>query len=272
MRFMVRYCGMAYLIAQVSDVHIGGPHAGNGERFSMAIDEINAMTRQPDLVLLTGDLTQDGEASQWNEFCDRLSVLTAPWEAIPGNHDRKISALSGHRAIDAGPLRLVLLDTSTDVFTNDDATWLEQELSKHPATPTVVAIHQPPFETGIWWMDCVGLKGGELMEAVVRRHGQVTKVLSGHIHRLIQANWGSCGLWVCPSTAVSIAVDLDVNHEPAETLEGPSFSLHAFVGDGFVSHLVPVGASAARKLIGDSDPKFVTWARGVQQSRATLFD
>jgi hypothetical protein len=27
---------MAYVIAQVSDVHIGGPHAGSGERFSMA--------------------------------------------------------------------------------------------------------------------------------------------------------------------------------------------------------------------------------------------
>ena len=27
---------MAYVIAQLSDVHIGGPHPGSGERFSAA--------------------------------------------------------------------------------------------------------------------------------------------------------------------------------------------------------------------------------------------
>jgi 3',5'-cyclic AMP phosphodiesterase CpdA len=47
-----------YVIAQLSDVHIGGPHVGSGERFSEAIAEINAMQRQPDLVLLTGDNTR----------------------------------------------------------------------------------------------------------------------------------------------------------------------------------------------------------------------
>ena len=58
----------------------------------------------------------------------------------------------------------MLLDTSTDVFHAADASWLEDELTAHQDEPTVIAIHQPPFETGIWWMDCVGLKGAELFE------------------------------------------------------------------------------------------------------------
>ena len=102
----------------------------------------------------------------------------------------------------AGPLRLVLLDTSDDEFTADDADWLHRELAAWSDSPTVVAIHQPPFETGIWWMDCVGLRGAELFEGVVRRHPQVLKVLSGHVHRLVQTNWDGCSLWVCPSTSV----------------------------------------------------------------------
>jgi 3',5'-cyclic-AMP phosphodiesterase len=232
---------MAYVIAQISDIHIGGPKPGNGERFSMAIDEINAMTLLPDMVLLTGDLTQNGTAAEWDELRDRLAVLRVPWEAIPGNHDRSIAELAGHRAIDQGPLRLVLIDSSNDEFTATDASWLEDELSAHPDRPTIVAIHHPPFETGIWWMDCIGLTGAELFEDVVRRHAQVAKVLSGHVHRVIQTNWGSCALWVCPSTAVAIAPDLDPDHDPAETAEPPMLSLHMYKTGVVVSHVVTVG-------------------------------
>jgi 3',5'-cyclic-AMP phosphodiesterase len=263
---------MAYLIAQISDVHVGSSTLGSGQRFSKAIEEINAMTRQPNLVLLTGDLTHNGKPDEWKEFCERIAALNTPWEAIPGNHDRKITELAGNRAVDAGPLRLVLLDTSSDVFTTEDAAWLEDELSSHRETPTMIAIHQPPFETGIWWMDCVGLKGSELVEAVVRRHPQVIKVLSGHVHRLIQSNWGSCSLWVCPSTSVSIAADLDPDHDPAETSEAPTFSLHAYTGKNIVSHLIPVGSAGARTAIGKAAPEFIEWARRVQATRTSLFN
>ena len=107
---------MAYVIAQLSDIHIGGHTPGSGERFSQAIDEINAMTRRPDLVLLTGDVTHNGTPEEWDELCERLSVLQAPWEAIAGNHDKGIAELAGHRSMAAGPLRLVLVDTSDTTF------------------------------------------------------------------------------------------------------------------------------------------------------------
>ena len=173
--------------------------------------------------------------------------------------------------MDLGELRLVLLDTSDETFDDDDAAWLQTELSAHAEETTVVAIHHPPFEIGIWWMDCVGLKGAEKFEAVVRRHPQVIKVLSGHAHRAIQTNWGPCSLWVCPSTSVSVAVDLDPNHDPAETAEPPSFSLHIFTGEGIVSHVVPVGAAAQRTAIGDSAPEFIEWVRGEQAKRTSIF-
>jgi len=262
---------MAYVIAQLSDIHIGGPHRRSGERFSEALDEINAMTLAPDLVLITGDLTHNGTTVEWSEFLERLDVLDVAWEAIAGNHDRGIAELAGHRVVEPGPLRLILLDTSSDHFTPEDESWLEGELAAHPDAPTIIAIHQPPFETGIWWMDCVGLKGSELLESVVRRHRHVIKVLSGHVHRLIQTNWDSCSLWVCPSTSVSVAADLDPDHDPAETAETATFSLHAYTGEGIVSHLVPVGSAAKRSLIEPHAPEFVDWARGVQASRDSLF-
>jgi 3',5'-cyclic-AMP phosphodiesterase len=262
---------MAYLIAQVSDVHIGGHAAGSGERLSMTIDALNAMTRQVDLVLFTGDLTEHGTAEEWAEFQQRVEPLAVQWEAIPGNHDRNITELLGHRTVDLGPLVLVLLDTSADVCTPEDAAWLDRALCDHLGRPTLIALHHPPFETGIWWMDCVGLRSRELVEEVVRRHTHVLKVLSGHVHRVIQTSWGSCSLWVCPSTSVSVAADLDPAHDPSETAEGPSFSLHAFVGDSIVSHVVPVGDAGMRRSISPAAAPFVAWAREVNASRPTVF-
>jgi hypothetical protein len=201
---------------------------------------------------------------------ERLEPLQALWQAIGGNRDRSIDAISGHRSIEAGPLWLVLVDTSTDVFTKDDAAWLDAELAAVDQ-PIAIAIHQPPFETGIWWMDCVGLKHAERFEAVEREHPHVIKVVSGHIHRLIQTHWGTCSLWVWPSTSATIAADLDPAHAPVETAEPPAFSLHAWTDNTIVSHLIPVGPSALCTPIGVTAADFVAWARSQKADRPTVF-
>lgn len=262
---------MAYVIAQISDVHIGGRVHDAGERFSESIEAINAMGRQPDLVLVTGDMTESGTEEQWDEFLSLLAPLRARWDVVRGNHDRAIDAYVGHRSIELGELHVVLLDTSSDEFTDDDARWLDAHLGADPARPTVIAIHQPPFETGIWWMDCVGLRGGDRFEAVVRRHPQVLHVMSGHVHRPITTAWAGCLLTVCPSSAVLVAGDLDPAHDPSETAEPPMIAVHAYLGDSVVSHTVSVGAAGVRASISERAPEFVEWARGVQASRHSSF-
>ena len=262
---------MAFVIAQISDVHIGGSRAGTSERFSDAVDAINSMTSQPDLVLVTGDITDHGEPAEWGEFRSLITPLIAPWEAIRGNHDRRIEEFAGHRSLDLGELHLVLVDTSADTFDDADAEWLDADLTEHRGWPTVIAIHHPPFETGIWWMDCVGLRGAERFEAVVRRHPQVLHVMSGHVHRPITTAWGSCLLTVCPSTSGAVAGDLDPRHEPAETREPPMIAMHAYVGDTVVTHVVAVGPAATRTPISTKAPEFVAWAKQQQTTRTSRF-
>ena len=228
------------------------------------------MTAVPDMVVLTGDLTETGAASEWAELTDRIESLAVPWHAIAGNHDQAVAELAGHRCVAAGPLRLVLLDTSSEEFTPDDAAWLTSQLEMSDQ-PTVVAMHHPPFETGIWWMDCAGMSGSERFEHVVRSHPCVIKVICGHVHRVIQTQWDGCSLWTSPSTANAVAVDFDPAHGPAETAEPPAFSLHAYTGSSIVSHVVPVGASATRTLIEANAPEFVSWARSKNETRPTQF-
>lgn len=263
---------MSVVIAQISDVHLGGPNEGSGERFSEAIDAINSMTRQPDLVLITGDLTHAGSETEWAEFRERVAPLRATWDAVRGNHDRRIDAHVGHRSLDVGGLHVVLLDTSSDEVTDDDAAWLDGHLGEHRAESIAVALHHPPFETGIWWMDCVGLRGIDRLEAVVRRHPQVRHVMSGHVHRPITTSWAGCLVTVCPSTSVAVAGGLDPRHDPAETSEPPMIALHAYLADTVVSHTIAVGSAARRSPISVNAPAFVDWARAERARRISPFD
>ena len=45
---------------------------------------------------------------------------------------------------------------SGGLLCGDRLAWLEQQLAAAPATPTLVAMHHPPFTTGIGHMDDIG--------------------------------------------------------------------------------------------------------------------
>ena len=81
------------LLAQISDLHFlpqGTLAFGRVDAagcLERAIDHLNALRPAADAVLITGDLTNDGDAPVWAELIGRLGRLRAPILAVPGNHD-----------------------------------------------------------------------------------------------------------------------------------------------------------------------------------------
>jgi 3',5'-cyclic-AMP phosphodiesterase len=75
------------LIAQLSDVHIGGPRY-HEELLRAAVAEINAA--EPDLIVVAGDLTDEGYPDQYPVARDELGALeSAHVVLVPGNHDAR---------------------------------------------------------------------------------------------------------------------------------------------------------------------------------------
>jgi len=75
------------LIAQLSDVHVGGGR-NREELLRAAIEEIN--TAAPDLVVVAGDLTDEGYPDQYPLAKEELSALACPLIVrVPGNHDAR---------------------------------------------------------------------------------------------------------------------------------------------------------------------------------------
>ena len=69
-------------IAQISDLHFGCTFPDVITALRTALDEL-----APDLVIASGDLTQDGTAAEFAEARAFFASLPHPVIAIPGNHD-----------------------------------------------------------------------------------------------------------------------------------------------------------------------------------------
>jgi 3',5'-cyclic AMP phosphodiesterase CpdA len=83
------------LIAQITDLHVRprGLAANRVVETNMmterAIDAVVALRPRPDVVLITGDLTDYGLVEEYEELKRMLQRLDIPFFVIPGNHDRR---------------------------------------------------------------------------------------------------------------------------------------------------------------------------------------
>ena len=248
------------LIAQISDTHIRdhlgmfGELVDTSETLKKAVQLLNSLEPQPDVVLVTGDLTDDGTKEQYSLLLEMLSSLNAPLLPLPGNHDEHSEFLNAFSStlpdeipenhcsyvIDNFPVRLIALDTSLPgqhdaLFSEDHELWLSTVLSQEKDKPTLIFTHFPPFETGINFMDLSGLKSADRLEKIIRNNPQVKLVVSGHLHRSIQTSFASTMISVCPSTGNQLKLDLNPKNGSAVD-EPPGFQLHLWKNDRFVTH------------------------------------
>ena len=258
--------GPRMLIAQISDLHLrpeGQLYQGLVDSNTMAaaaIRQLGSLDPAPDLVLISGDLVDEGAPAEYATVKRMLAEIRPPVLALPGNHDdreafRACFASEAHVpqegalhfAVDRGPLRILGLDVTVPgahhgEMSDAACTWLEQTLATAPQRPTVIMLHHPPFLSGIPYIDAYPCRHGERLAAIVARHAQVERILCGHIHRFMQLRFGGTMLVTAPSTTTAIALRLKPDAEPASFVEPPAMLLHHWRPEvGLVTHLLPIG-------------------------------
>ena len=250
------------LIAQMSDPHfVPGDvrlfgrldTAGYLER---AVEHLNAL--EPDVVLITGDLTNDGDQEVHADFADIVAGLRAPFYVLTGNHDdREIMRRSVRCGLPAGQRAALLRDRpvcgAPDRARYPGArralgtAWAGADrlarcaAREMPDRPTLVALHHPPFRTGIGHLDHSMLRDADALAAVIGRHPQVERVLCGHVHRSIQRRFAGTLAQSAPSCAHQ--TELVLGEAPATWIcEPPAVLLHWWdPAGGLVSHVSMIG-------------------------------
>jgi Icc protein len=247
------------LLAQLSDPHLGAEWGGGDPvaRLTAAVESVRSMPRQPDAVLVSGDLADHAADAEYEEARELLSSLEAPVYVLPGNHDdrraiRRHFGLPGVDAdpvqysVDLGRLRLVVLDTTRpgeDPGALDAARlgWLDAELARAPEELTLLAMHHPPLVTGVPALDDFGLPAADrqALGEVLERHRPVARIVAGHVHRTITAELAGRPVLTVPSTYVQARASFGAP-EVEWTAEPAGFALHAVLDGQLISHIQPV--------------------------------
>ena len=254
------------LIAQITDMHVVADGAlamgtvDTNAALAAAVERLNGFSPQPDIVVITGDLTDGGKPEEYRRLRQLLLPLRAPFVVLPGNHDDR-SAMreafadhaylpqSGsflHWVIEDHPLRIVALDSvdpgaSGGRFCAERLAWLDATLARAVDRPTLLAIHHPPFDTGIGFMDRIGLDGRDGLSEVVMRHPQVERVICGHVHRPVQVRFAGTVASTAPGTAHQIPLVLDPDQPDAWLREPAGLCLFLWTGGQLIGHTLYVG-------------------------------
>ena len=182
------------LIAHISDLHICETDFDE-DIFIQAVTEINQL--QPDMIILTGDITNCGYYVEFQQATRYLEMFEAPLFAVPGNHDARnlgyqtFEEIIGERSWKLtmdGDLTVIGLDSSSPDESrgnigNPQHMWLEHQLDECAINEnfSIVALHHhviPIPQTGR--ERNVLSDAGDILKTLTTH--EVDLVLSGHKH------------------------------------------------------------------------------------------
>jgi 3',5'-cyclic AMP phosphodiesterase CpdA len=249
------------ILAQISDPHVtvGPEDAGSAEALEAAVAAVARFDPLPDAVLLSGDVTEHGSPEEYERVAELLEPLPIPLHAIPGNHDdvdRLRATVDGpgdpgeplQCSVGVGSLRLVACDTTVagedgGALGPERLGWLEAELRSHRATPTVLAMHHPPVQTGHPLLDAISLADADraALAELLAGSPQVKRIVCGHVHRGATGALAGCPVFVCASSYLQLALDLRAEAEIGLIREPPVIGIHVLIGSELISHVVPIG-------------------------------
>jgi 3',5'-cyclic AMP phosphodiesterase CpdA len=235
------------LIAHISDFHVFADRPEtkmvrlDAEAAARkVVDDIARFQPRLDAVMFTGDLVDGGSARDYALLTDILSPIEVPVVMVPGNHDRRTAlrtAFSGRLPFEdgrflnyethLGALRVLALDTLIEGHTEgalepESLDWLGERLARQHAGPTLIAMHHPPFPSGMEALDRMALVGGRAeMAEMVRSFKGPLAILAGHIHRPYKALWNGAYCAVGGSPAFQIDLDLAPSEREPGVVEEP---------------------------------------------------
>ncbi len=221
-------------ILQISDIHIVEPGALVSGRLATDQSLRRLVARLTDMLerigsvdalLISGDVSDDGSAESYAHFKSLMAPLDVPMFVIPGNHDLRepmrqafgdagylsISGkLNWHRSI--GEIELIGLDTLTEgqgggVLDAETLDFVKTTLATTADRPVLLALHHPPFQTGIAFMDRIGLQGFEPLAEILSSHRGEVRAVCGHVHSMMIANIGGTTAISSPSPCSSFEFD-----------------------------------------------------------------
>ena len=208
-------------VAQVTDIHLFADESQallgipTTHSFEAVIERLKQINSEIDLLLVTGDLSGDGTPGSYENLQDLFNQLQIPTYWLPGDQDCAIAMeeylnlglVSRRKCFERGGWNFILLNSSIPdqvhgFLSSKTLSWLEQQLEVIGESPTLLALHHPPFPVNSTWLDNTNLQNPEELFQILDRYPQVKLVLFGHIHQEFQQQRGNVSYLGTPSTCI----------------------------------------------------------------------
>lgn len=189
-------------ILHLSDLHFG---TGTAELNTLLQKTINSIA--PDLVIISGDFTQNATNEEFSDARNFLNSLKYPWQAIPGNHD-----ISRYNLIErfSDPYRhyrtwisqdiqpvyrrngvcIVGLNTARNILphwnwahgaiSSHQMEWLAKQYAEQAGALKICFMHHPVWKVMEAQLHTIVFGGHAALNAL--KAMKVNLVLSGHVH------------------------------------------------------------------------------------------
>lgn len=179
-----------FRFAQLTDLHLNSKVPSHKQYLQESIDRINALD-SIDFVLITGDISDDGDQHAMQEAKGCLDRLRVPYYIVMGNHETKWSAsgymawkeIFGYERIEFQHEGVHFLGFNTGPLMRmayghvvaQDLAWLKERLESYPRhEPVIIVTHYPLMKGDVDnWFEVTDLL----------RHYNVRLCIGGHYHR-----------------------------------------------------------------------------------------
>lgn len=195
----------------VTDLHLvppGNKLWGNDpmERLDACLRDIEAYHHDAAFCFLSGDLTERGEPEAYRALKARLDSFPLKTVLMLGNHDARENFFQvfqdapadangfAQQVLDIGDQRFLFLDTlgeppnSAGWYCENRQAWLEEQISSAPGD-IYIAMHHPPFDINIKYMDRIKLVEHEAFAELVVGNPRIRHIFFGHVHRAVFGSW-----------------------------------------------------------------------------------
>ncbi len=160
------------------------------------------------------------------------------------------AGVAGAGVAGAPTVRIIGLDSTIPgragaSFDVERESWLRSVLADAHDGPTLLAVHHPPFTTGVGWMDRSGFIGVDRLAAVLAEH-PVDRILCGHFHRPISSTIAGIPVQVCLSTVQHVDLDLAPGAGVSLIVDPVGYQIHRIARSGIVTHTRYIDTGAER--------------------------
>lgn len=250
-------------ILQITDTHILGEpgremHGVDSHAsLRLVLEAAMNLPGKPDLVIVTGDLSEDASPESYRRLRELFRGLQLPVYVIPGNHDSVTqmkdelvgTSIRMERILDLAEWRLIFLDSTVprkDHGRLDESSlrFLDEAIADAPEKPVFVCLHHGPFSPCV--LDSCSLQDGQVFLDTLLAHENARLVVSGHVHTELHRRAAQLTLLASPSTFVQAKHPASKNDPAPHVLDNSRFGFRTIElksGGAFESsvHWVPNG-------------------------------